>query len=293
LLIIRQTRKLDHIKYALQMDDPFGDNGFSDIHLIHQSLPELAFEEVDPATVFLNKKIAAPLLINAMTGGNKELAKINQSMARIARKTRIAMAVGSQKAGLEDPELRFTYTIAREENPDGVLLANLSASCLPEEADAAVEMIKADGMQLFLNAPQELVMEEGERDFRHILRNIRAIQERVRVPVIVKEVGFGMSKETITRLYEAGVRYVDVGGSGGTNFIYIENCRQQGKDSRSEITHWGIPTAISLLEGLSLQLPVSFIASGGITSVLEAAKALALGGGSGRDGPPASENFIM
>lgn len=107
------------------------------------------------------------------------------------------MAVGSQKAGSEDPELRFTYTIAREENPDGVLLANLSASCLPEEADAAVEMIKADGLQLFLNAPQELAMKEGERDFRNILHNIKTIQERIRVPVIVKEVGFGMSKETI------------------------------------------------------------------------------------------------
>jgi len=226
----------------------------------------------------MGKKLEAPLLINAITGGHPAVAGINKSLAKAARQTGVAMAVGSQMAGLENPGLRHTYEVARQENPDGVLLANLSAGVPPELAAAAVEMISADGLQLYLNVPQELAMREGDRDFSGIVDNIREVTSAVSVPVIVKEVGFGLSKESISAIYSAGVRYVDVGGQGGTNFIEIENMRS-GQKSGKGVRNWGIPTAVSLLEGLSLELPILIIASGGLDSGIDVAKAVALGAG--------------
>ncbi|OPY58409.1 MAG: Isopentenyl-diphosphate delta-isomerase [Pelotomaculum sp. PtaU1.Bin035] len=202
--------------------------------------------------------------------------KINRSLARVARKNCIAMAVGSQMAGLEDPGVRETYEVARQENPDGLLLANLNAGAPPELAVAAVEMISADGLQLYLNVPQELAMQKGDRDFSGTIANIADIASSLNVPVIVKEVGFGLSRESIAAIYNAGVRYVDIGGQGGTNFISIEDMRS-GKDGNRAMINWGIPTAVSLLEGLSLDFPLFFVASGGLNTGIDVAKAAALG----------------
>lgn len=241
-------------------------------------MPGLSLDEIDTTCSFMGKKLAAPLLINAITGGHPEVAGINRSLARAARRTGVAMAVGSQTAGLEDAGLKYTYMAAREENPDGVLLANLSAGAPPEQAAAAVAMIAADGLQLHLNLPQELAMLEGNRDFRGIAANIKAVAASVSVPVIVKEVGFGLSRESVSAIYQAGVRYIDVGGRGGTNFIAIENGRA-GRRGGDDVLNWGIPTAISLLEGLSLELPVYFVAAGGLRTGSDVAKAIALGAG--------------
>jgi len=226
----------------------------------------------------MGKKLKAPILINAITGGHPEVAGINKSLARVARQTGVAMAVGSQMAGLENSGLRYTYEVARQENPDGVLLANLNAGAPPELAAAAVEMISADGLQLYLNVPQELAMREGDRDFNGIIDNIREVTFSLSVPVIVKEVGFGLSRESISAIYNAGVRHVDVGGQGGTNFIEIENMRSKKKSGVS-IRNWGIPTVVSLLEGLSLGRPIFMIASGGLGNGVDVAKAVALGAG--------------
>jgi len=275
---IRQKRKLDHIEYALRQGRPETTSGFEDIRLLNDSLPGFSLGDVDPACVFMGKKLAAPLLINAITGGHPAATVINKSLARAARQTGVAMAVGSQTAGLEDPGLRHTYEVARQENPDGVLLANLSAGAPPEQAAAVVEMISADGLQLYLNVPQELAMREGDRDFHGVIDNIREVTSSLSVPVIVKEVGFGLSRETISAVYDAGVRHVDVGGQGGTNFIDIEDMRS-GEESGKGVRNWGIPTAAGLLEGLSLELPVFIIASGGLETGLDVAKALALGAG--------------
>lgn len=278
MTIQRQKRKLDHIGYALRLRKSEASSGFEEIRLINDSLPGFSLGDVDTTCVFMGKRLAAPLLINAITGGHPAVASINKSLARVARQTGVAMAVGSQMAGLEDPGLRHTYEVARQENPDGVLLANLSAGAPPELAAAAVEMISADGLQLYLNVPQELAMREGDRDFNGVIDNIRDVTAGLSVPIVVKEVGFGLSRETISAIYGAGVRHVDVGGQGGTNFIEIEDMRSGEKSSKG-VLNWGIPTAVSLLEGLSLELPILMIASGGLETGVDVAKAVALGAG--------------
>lgn len=275
--MLRQQRKQDHIEYALKLGEPEITNGFEDIYLMNNSLSCLKLDHIDTTCFFMGKKLQAPLLINAITGGHPSVMKINSSLAKAARQTGIAMAVGSQMSGLENSEVQQTYEIARQENPDGVVLANLNAAgASPEQAAAAVKMISADGLQLHLNIPQELAMQEGDRDFSNLLTNISAVVSALDVPVIIKEVGFGLSGETIAALYNMGVRYVDVGGQGGTNFIAIESMRS-GQETSNGMLNWGIPTAVSLLEGLGLGLPLYIIASGGLKTGIDVAKAITLG----------------
>lgn len=271
---MRLNRKLEHIEFSLKQRTIEGANGFDDITPVHNSLPQLNWEDIDTSCQFFGKKLAVPLLINAMTGGHKELAGINGDLAKVAAAAGIALAVGSQRAALEDTSTRYSFSVVREMNPQGVVLANLGADCTLKEARAAIEMIQADGLQLHLNAPQELAMTEGDRKFKGILENIQMLNRALEVPIIVKEVGFGMSRESISRISEAGVNYIDVGGSGGTDFMAIEEARS-GKGASYR---WGIPTAISSLEGLSLvKGELHLIASGGIRHGLDIIKALAMG----------------
>ncbi len=274
----RQNRKKEHIEYALKNAPLPMENGFKDLRLVYEALPGLDLDEVDTTSYFLNKKLTAPLLINAMTGGHPEVKHINRSLARCAARTGIAMAVGSQMAGLEDPGVRDTYKVARDENPDGVLLANLSALATPDMAMEAVAMIEADSLQLHLNVAQELAMADGDRNFSHTLANIESIVRQSPVPVIIKEVGFGLSRETIRKIHAAGVKYIDVGGKGGTDFNRIEGMRS-GRAGDKNFPNIGITTACSLLEALSLNLSLSITASGGFTGRVDVACALALGAG--------------
>ncbi|MCL6635678.1 MAG: type 2 isopentenyl-diphosphate Delta-isomerase [Peptococcaceae bacterium] len=276
--ISRQNRKIDHLRYAVRAWGRPGENGFEDICPVHQALPELDPGEVDTSVSFLGKRLEAPLLINAMTGGHPAVKEINRSLARVARESGIAMAVGSQQAALDDPRVRDTFTVARDENPGGVLLANVSAATPPELVAGAVEMIRADGVQLHLNAAQELLMTEGERSFKGVLANIERVVSQSAVPVVVKEVGCGLSRDTVAELSMAGVRYVDTGGRGGTSFAVIEMLRS-GREDADCWSGWGIPTAASLIEIAGAGLPVFIIASGGLASGLDVARALALGAG--------------
>lgn len=272
----REIRKLEHIHWALKVPEGPKTNGFEDVHLIHQALPELNFKDIDLSCQWLGKSLKAPLLINAITGGAEETSQINALLSKTAKMFGLAMAVGSQSAALENRDLRKTYSVARKINPQGVLLANVSANVSWKEALQAIEMIEADGLQLHLNVLQELLMDEGDRDFKGILDNIRYIIEHSPVPVIVKEVGFGLSKEASQKLYQAGVRILDLGGLGGTNFAAIETFRNK-KHTRQTFVEWGIPTACSLLEVTSLNLPIQIVASGGIRTGVEVCKALRLG----------------
>jgi isopentenyl-diphosphate delta-isomerase len=185
------------------------------------------------------------------------------------------MAVGSQTIALEEPGWKESFSVVREYNPDGIVIANLSATASREDARAAVHMINADALQLHFNIPQELAMPEGDRNFKGIIEQVARIVETCPVPVIAKEVGFGFSRESVQRLYDVGVRIFDIGGQGGTNFIAIEDKR--GGVFQGELNSWGIPTAVSLLEILASNLQVKIIASGGIRSAPDAAKSLALG----------------
>ncbi|MEG6520404.1 type 2 isopentenyl-diphosphate Delta-isomerase [Desulfotomaculum sp. 1211_IL3151] len=271
---MRLNRKLEHIEFSLKQGTIEGANGFNDITLVHNSLPQLNWEDIDTGCTFLGKKLAVPLLINAMTGGHRELEGINGDLAKVASLAGVALAVGSQRAALEDTSTRYSFSVVREMNPQGVVLANLGADCTLEEARAAIKMIQADGLQLHLNVPQELAMSEGDRKFKGILENIQMLNRDLEVPVIVKEVGFGMSRESISRISQVGVKHIDVGGSGGTDFMAIEEARS-GKGAGYS---WGIPTAISSLEGLSfVQGDLRLIASGGIRHGLDIVKALAMG----------------
>jgi len=253
----------------------FGQTGFADLHLVHNALPEINWDKQDTSCRFMGKQLQAPLMINAITGGHEDVLSINRELARAAAVTGIGMAVGSQRAALDDPSVRETFSVAREENPQGLLLANLSAYCTVDEAMEAVKMIDADGIQLYLNVSQELVMREGEANFSGGLDNIRQLVQNLPVPVLVKEVGCGMAMETVTVLANSGVRYIDIGGYGGTNFAAIE-----GKRCGERVTlleQWGIPTAISLLEAVKVSRDISVIASGGLRNAEDVAKALAAG----------------
>lgn len=273
---LRAQRKLDHIKLSLDLAENDYSNGFENVTLVHRAIPELNYDDIDLTCTWLGKNLAAPILINAITGGSRSTDKINGALARIAKRHSLAMAVGSQTAAIKDESVKETYQIARQENPDGILLANVSALTPSEQVFKAVEMIQADGVQLHLNVLQELLMTEGDREFRGVLENITCIVEQCPVPVIVKEVGFGISREVASALYNIGVSYIDIGGYGGTNFAAIESFRNNPQRGQAFMT-WGIPTAASLLEVKSLNKPIHIIAAGGIKSGLDICKALRLG----------------
>jgi isopentenyl-diphosphate Delta-isomerase len=273
--VSRSKRKWDHIQYALETGQKRL-TGFDDIKFVNQSMPGSNLDSVKLETKIGELILSSPIFINAMTGGGGERTyRINRELAIAARETGSAIAVGSQMAALKDPDERRSYEVVREMHPDGVILANLGSEATVGQAKAAIEMIEANGLQIHLNVVQELTMPEGDRDFEGALARIIEIQQSVGIPVIVKEVGFGISAETAAALLSSGIRYVDVGGFGGTNFAEIENKRRNRLLTFFE--DWGIPTAASIVETRSASPELSVIASGGIQTSLDIVKALALG----------------
>jgi isopentenyl-diphosphate Delta-isomerase len=271
----RSKRKWDHIKYALKTGQKRL-SGFDDIKFVHQSLPDVSLEEIHLGTKIGELDLSSPIFINAMTGGGGERTyEINRKLAYAARNAGVAMAVGSQMSALKNKSERNTYEIVRKENPNGVIIANLGSEASVDQACYAIDMIDADAIQIHLNTVQELTMPEGDRDFKGALSRIEKIVNRVNVPVIVKEVGFGVSMETASKLASIGVSAIDVGGFGGTNFARIENERRHRL--LSFFNHWGIPTAASIVEVKECGLNASIVGSGGIQSSLDIAKAIALG----------------
>jgi isopentenyl-diphosphate delta-isomerase len=273
--VSRAERKWDHIRLALETRESVNET-FSDLQFIHQSLPDLSVRDVRIDHIIGELSLSSPIFINAMTGGGgKKTHAINQGMAIVARSTGVAMAVGSQMAALKDNSERYTYEIVRKENPYGIILANIGGEATVSQAQAAVDMLEANALQIHLNVIQELTMPEGDRDFSGTLKRIEAIVKTINVPVIVKETGFGMSQETVKLLASVGVSTVDVGGFGGTNFAKIENQRRE-KDI-PYFNQWGIPTAISIVEAKNAKGQVSVIGSGGVSTALDVAKGIALG----------------
>ncbi|MFS0555520.1 type 2 isopentenyl-diphosphate Delta-isomerase [Brevibacillus sp. 179-C9.3 HS] len=271
----RSNRKLDHIRNALVTGE-YGANSFDDVSFVPNSLPNTAFADALLDTEVASLRLSSPIMINAMTGGAGGTTPINQKLAIIARERNLAMAVGSQMAALRDPEVMDSYRIVRKENPHGILFANVGAEATVDQAKAAVDMIEANGLQIHLNVMQELLMPEGDRDFRGYLERIQAIRESLDVPVIVKEVGFGMAKESIEKLIQIGIRAIDVGGKGGTNFAQVENMRSDNPHSMFE--DWGFTTVESLLEADGVgHSGMSYIATGGVRHGLDVVKAASLG----------------
>lgn len=269
------NRKDDHVKYATEQYN-LHQTDFEAVKFVHHSLAHHAISEIDLATTFLGENFSTPFYINAMTGGSEFTKNINAGLATVARETGIAMASGSISAALKDASVADSFKVIREINPNGFVLANLGANHGLESAKRAVDLLEANALQIHLNTPQEIVMPEGERDFRAYHDNLAEIITGIDVPVLVKEVGFGMSFETMRLLYDLGVRTVDVSGHGGTNFALIENDRLTDTDF-SFMADWGQSTIISLLEAQPLMKQMDIVASGGIKNPLQMLKALALG----------------
>lgn len=272
----RLLRKLEHIELIKNLPVECDKTGFTDINLVHNAISSLALDEIDIGCSFLNKKLGSPFMINAITGGPDMATEINISLAKAAQQLNIPIAVGSQKIAVDNKEFRESFAVVRKECPSGVVLANLSALSSAKDALEAIEMLEADGIQLHLNLPQELAMLEGDRNFKGLIENIVDIANASPVPVIVKEVGFGISREIANSLWNKGINFIDIGGMGGTNFASIERQRRN-LFQPSVFEEWGISTAVSIAEVASLSLPIYLIASGGIRNALDAIKAFALG----------------
>jgi isopentenyl-diphosphate delta-isomerase len=259
--------------------------GFEKYVLVNQSLPEITLEEIDTSTSFLGKQIAVPFIISPITGGTEASIKINKNLAKAAQELGIVMSVGSQKIGLDNPSLIRTYQV-RDVAPNIPLLANLGAIYLNygyglEECKRAVEMIQADGLVLYLNPLQKIIQSSPQLDFTNLIEKISKISKGMDVPVIVKEVGFGLSPSAASLLKEAGVWALDIAGAGGTSWAKIERLvKEEGNPSNSfgdTFDSWGIPTAESLVSIAEVIKEIPIIASGGIRNGMDMAKAVALG----------------
>lgn len=270
----RAKRKMDHINYALSTGQCRA-TWLDCVRFVHQALPGTGVADVslEPKTGDLNLK--SPVFINAMTGGGgSETLQLNAMLARAAKETGIAMAVGSQMAALKDKNERESYQVVRKENPQGIIFGNLGSEATVEQALEAVEMIEADAFQVHLNVVQELTMPEGDREFRGALERIGRIAEELDVPVIVKETGFGISQEAAEALAGTQISAIDVSGFGGTNFASIENERRKRKLAYFE--DWGIPTAAAIVE-CRQGFGGTVLASGGLQDAGDLIRAFRLG----------------
>lgn len=273
---MRPSRKDEHIQAVRELGETRS-AGFEDVVLLPASASEVDWDEVSLETDFFGIRVGSPLLINAMTGGTETARAINARLARLAHRHRLAMAVGSQTAMLRQPELATTYTVVRDHNPNGMILANVGMGTAVEWAMRAVELVAAGALQVHWNTAQELFMPEGDRRFYGMLTQLRDVAQGVSVPVVAKEIGQGMTGRAARRFLDYGARAIDVGGRGGTNFMVVEAWRS-GRALTDEWATWGLPTAVSLAEVLAaVPESVPVVASGGLRSGHDVAKSLAMG----------------
>jgi isopentenyl-diphosphate delta-isomerase len=279
-------RKADHIKINLEQDVRSGlTSGLERYHFVHEALPELDLEAVDTTLNLFGKKLKAPILISSMTGGTEESKKINRHLAEAAQTVGVAMGVGSQRAALENPNLDETFSIARQVAPDILLFANLGAVQLNygyslSECRRAVDMLEADALCLHLNPLQEAVQESGNTNFAGLAKKIEIICKKIEVPVIVKEVGWGISGKTAMILAECGVAAIDIAGAGGTSWSQVEMHRAPDERTRQlakTFINWGIPTTESILIVKKVVPAMLVFASGGLKDGLDITKCIALG----------------
>jgi isopentenyl-diphosphate delta-isomerase len=296
-----EGRKADHIRIALQEDVAAKgiSAGFAAYRLPHRALPEIDLAEVDTRTTFLGKPVSAPLLISSMTGGASVAEQINLALAEAAEELGLAMGVGSQRAAVADGRLSSTYQVRRVA-PRIPLMANIGAVQLNysfgvEQCRRAVDMIEADALILHLNPLQEAVQPEGNTNFKGLLAKIAEVCRALEVPVIVKEVGNGIGADDARRLYEAGVRIIDVAGAGGTSWSEVERFRQpndQGRRVAGAFADWGRSTAECVREVRAALPDATIIGSGGVRSGVDVAKAIALGADMAGTAKPALADAI-
>ena len=275
-------RKLDHIDIASEGDGIDRRQGYFDrIHLTHRALPELNLRDVDPTCTFLGKTLSFPLLISSMTGGaDEELVAINRNLAIAAEAEGVGLAVGSQRIFLSDDAARASFEL-RQYAPSIPLLGNLGAVQLNYElgfadCEAAMQVLDADGLYLHLNPLQEAVQPEGDTDFSGLRSQIAAIVKTLK-PVIIKEVGAGISSEDVEHLLAAGVKHIDVAGSGGTSWSIVESRRSDSPELGELFSDWGIPTPLALRQMKPYRHELQLIASGGVRNGIDMAKSIIFG----------------
>ncbi len=277
-------RKSDHLEVAASGRADFTRSTLLEhVHLIHQALPELALDAIDLTTMVVGTRpLRAPVIVTGMTGGTAEATAVNRDLARAAQAVGVAFGVGSQRAMAEHPELTASYQV-RDVAPDVVLLGNVGAvqalAMGPAKVGELAKAIGADALAIHLNPGQELIQEHGDRDFRGVVDGISRIVDGAGVPIVVKETGCGLSIQAARALIRAGVTTVDVAGAGGTSWVAVEAVRAtEGSNAASlgtELRDWGLPTAVSVVA--CVRAGLTTIASGGMRSGYDIARALALG----------------
>ncbi|MFH0989257.1 MAG: type 2 isopentenyl-diphosphate Delta-isomerase [bacterium] len=293
------SRKKEHVELVISKDVAFKGKttGFERWDFVHNALPEFNFADVDTTSTFLGKKIALPLIISSMTGGYGDAERINRQLAEVCGEKQLAMGVGSQRQVLENETYIQSYRAAREAAPEIPLIGNLGAAEVAKLESVTpilrlAEMIRADGFAIHLNPLQEFLQPEGSTEFHHVLTNIEMLVRELALPVIVKEIGAGISMSVATRLLNAGVTIIDIAGAGGTSWAGVEILRRTGHTTKhrngageknsyvQEFWDWGIPTVDALRQVCSLKQQhkeLTIIASGGITCGITMAKSIAFG----------------
>jgi len=291
------SRKQQHINISLTKDVSFCAKtaGFERWDFLHNALPELNLSDVNPSTSFLGKEIAFPFIISSMTGGYADAIKINRQLAEVCAIKKIAMGVGSQRQALEDDQYHRSFSVIREVASSIPVFGNIGAAEVAKLRDASpilrlIDLIHADGFAIHLNPVQELLQPEGNTNFRGVLAGIEMLVKAIPVPLIVKEIGAGISADVAQRLVDIGVTIIDVAGAGGTSWAGVEILRGKNKDGKrkkeevklnsQEFWDWGIPTidavrGVCVVKSQSSWLKV--ISSGGISNGIDIAKSLAFG----------------
>ena len=293
------SRKQQHVEIVLSKDVSFQGKtaGFERWEFLHDALPELDFSEVNPSTTFLGKTLSLPLVISSMTGGYHDAVRINRQLAEVCAERGLAMGVGSQRQAIEDSKFHRSFSIARKVAPNVPIYGNIGGAEVAKMKDVSTakrlaDLIQADALAVHLNPLQEFLQPEGNAGFKGVLNGIAMLVKELGIPIIVKEIGAGISMSVARRLLDVGVRIIDVAGAGGTSWAGVEILRRgtakSGKNKRegtadsfaSAFWDWGIPTVDALRQVCSLKTEhpsLSVIASGGISGGLDIAKSLAFG----------------
>ncbi len=283
-----EKRKLRHIRVSLEEDvETDIATGFEDIRLVHRALPEIDLDEVSTETSFYGVKLAAPLIISAITGGTDEAQEINRTLAEVAEEKHIGISVGSQRIAVTQPKTVPTFSIVRETAPTTFVMGNLGCPQLSlgwgvDEAKRCIDMIKADALALHMNPLQEAVQVDGDTNYRGVYEKITELSNNLETPLIMKETGAGIAWEDALKMQRAGASGLELSGVGGTSWSAVEYhiAKEVGKKDMEylggALWNWGIPTSISLIE-TTQKTDLSVISSGGIRTGVEIVKSLALG----------------
>lgn len=283
-----EDRKQEHIRICLEREIESNiPAGFDDITLIHNAVPEINLDEVNLQYTFLGHKLQAPIMVTAMTGGHEEALPINRHIAQAVEALGLAMGVGSQRAAIDDSALAPSFSVTRENAPTAFLIGNIGAPQISlgydvKEAEIAINMLKADALAIHFNPAQEAIQPEGEAHFSGVLQALRRLTKSLSTPVIAKETGAGINPDNAEHLVKAGVKAIDVAGLGGTSWPAVEVERAKAEDTMKAtlgrwFMDWGIPTAIATYEVTQNNPSIPVIASGGIRTGVDIAKAIALG----------------